>query len=223
MTEGTNTDIASTAIEARISRLGAVGSPPVIGGVTEDQAEQALDLTVPSEIDGDLESFAVDPKQYRPLTRFRCGRLDSGPEREVNRMTRDYTRGTRRGVVFRVTVELPNKLVGLAAFQPGSFADPALVPANGFPYISVIAVSEDYRGRRKGGVRLGDLVLLDALHAIRCDGRFSKNRNVFVMVHPGNKPGNAMFARNGFHLFTAAEPGNPIAESMLIRSGSPVP
>jgi ribosomal protein S18 acetylase RimI-like enzyme len=158
-----------------------------------------------------------------PLRRLSCGNRGSKPERDVNRLVREYARGKRRRVVFRATVEVPTKLLGVAAFQPGVFEEPGLVAMNGFPYVSVVGVSEDYRARRKDGVRAGDLVLLDVLGAINVDARWEGTPDVSVLVNPSNGPGCALLKRHGFRTFVPAEPGNPVAESLLVRSGAPLP
>jgi ribosomal protein S18 acetylase RimI-like enzyme len=174
------------------------------------------------EIEGDLDSFAVNPRQYAPLRRFCCGKNGSRPEREVGTMTRDYVRGKRKHDVFRVTVEQPNRLVGLAAFQPASFSQPVLAQVNGYPYISVIGVSEHFRGRTKGGIRPGDFVLVDALRAINAHGRWGATPDVFALVDPNNGPSCNLFGRHGFQVVVAADPNNPEADSLFGRRGGPV-
>src|ERR1039458_7011927 len=115
-----------------------------------------------TEIEGDLDSFAVDPKHYAPLRRFSCGDRGLRSEQEVNKLVREYASGKHKGGCFRVTVEARRKrLVGVAAFLAATPSQPMLGKFSGSPYICVIGLSDRYRGRRKAGLRLGDLVLLD--------------------------------------------------------------
>jgi ribosomal protein S18 acetylase RimI-like enzyme len=174
------------------------------------------------EIEGDLDSFAVDPRRYAPLKRFRCGTGESRPEREVDKMTREYAKGARRADLFRVTVEQPAKLLGLAAFQPAAFSQPVLAQVNGYPYISLIGVSREFRGCKKAGVRPGDVVLLDALRTINSHGQWGDAPDIFALVDPNNGPSCALFERHGFEVVIAADPSNPEADSLLGRQGNAV-
>jgi ribosomal protein S18 acetylase RimI-like enzyme len=175
------------------------------------------------EIEGDLDSFAVDPRRYPLLRRFRCGIGDSRAEREVDKMAREYAKGARRAHVFRVTVEQPGGLVGLAAVQPAGFSHPVLAQVNGYPYISLIGVSREYRGRVKGNLRPGDFVLRDALRTINGQSRWGPAPDIFALVDPNNTPSCALFERHGFEVVIAADPNNPEADSLFGRQGKAVP
>jgi ribosomal protein S18 acetylase RimI-like enzyme len=168
-----------------------------------------------SEITGDLDSFAVDPRLYAPLKRFSCGKGGSRAEREVNQMAREYAAGKRKCDGFRVTVERPAELAGIAAYQGVQIPRiGSLVQA----YISVIGVSEDFRGRKKGSARLGDFVLMDVLGAIGVDSRWGPSPPVFALVDPNNEPSCALFRRHGFQVVIPAEPDNPEADSLFGRA-----
>jgi len=93
-----------------------------------------------TEIEGDLGSFAVDPKRYAPLRRFSCGIGERRSEREVNRLVREYASGRHKGGTFRVTVDERKRLVGVAAFQATAPSQPMLGQFKGSPYISVIGL-----------------------------------------------------------------------------------
>jgi ribosomal protein S18 acetylase RimI-like enzyme len=175
------------------------------------------------EIEGDLDSFAVDPRQYSRLRRFRCGDAITRPEQEVDKMAREYAKGARSAYIFRVTVEQPNGLVGLIAFQPAGFSQPVLAQVNGYPYISLIGVSREYRGHTQGSLRPGDFVLRDALHAISAHRRWGPTPDIFALVDPNNAPSCNLFERHGFEVVIAADPNNPEADSLFGRQGKPVP
>jgi ribosomal protein S18 acetylase RimI-like enzyme len=167
-----------------------------------------------SEIEGDLGSFAVNPKTYRPLRGFTCGEGKTRAEREVDEMTSDYARGRRSCTIFRATVEQPGgQLVGVVAIQPANVTQPdGQVSA---AYISVIGVSVAYRGRRKAGARPGDHVLRDALQTISV--AWKSMPAVFAMVDPNNDPSCNLFRRHGFEVVVPAEQGNDEADSLFGR------
>jgi ribosomal protein S18 acetylase RimI-like enzyme len=121
-------------------------------------------------------------------------------ENEVHAMTRAYAHGKRRAEVFRVTAIPPARLVGYAAFLPFAGDRPRLTQINGFPYIDLISLSSKFRGQRRNGVRLGDLVLQDALTAIAGRGRWGPGPDVFALVDPRNTPSCELFRRNGFQV-----------------------
>jgi hypothetical protein len=174
------------------------------------------------EIEGDLDHFAVNPKLYSPLRSFCCGRAETRPEKEVNRMVREYSRGKRQCTIFRVTVERPNRLVGVAALHPAMFGPPILQQFNGFPYVSVIGVSEHFRGKGKDGVRLGDHVLRDGLREINRAWRGAPD--VFAFIDPNNEHSRELFiGRNDFEVVIHANPNNPEDDSLIGRRGKPVP
>jgi ribosomal protein S18 acetylase RimI-like enzyme len=129
-------------------------------------------------------------------------------------MTLDYARGRRSCSIFRVTVEQPQgDLVGIVAIQPASVAQPeGQVSA---AYISVIGISDAYRGKRKNGARLGDYVLRDALETISV--AWSEMPAVFALVDPKNDPSCQLFRRHGFEIIVPAEAGNDQADSLFGR------
>jgi ribosomal protein S18 acetylase RimI-like enzyme len=160
-----------------------------------------LDEARVAEIEGDVESFAVNPKLYAQLRRFCCGNSGHRSEREVNRIVREYASGRHKDGAFRVTVER-RRLVGVAAFQAATASHPDLGPYAGSPVISVLGLSEQYRGRTMAGRRLGDLVLEDALQAINT--RWRGTPNVYLLVNPNNTHGRSLFERNGFRMIVRA-------------------
>jgi ribosomal protein S18 acetylase RimI-like enzyme len=123
-------------------------------------------------------------------------------------MTRSYARGKRQAEVFRVTAIAPSSLVGYAAFLAAAFPPhmPQLAQINGFPYIDLISLNVQFRGRRKHGRRLGDLVLQDALAAIAGRGRWGSGPDVFAQVDPRNEPSCKLFERHGFQVLMAPPP-----------------
>jgi ribosomal protein S18 acetylase RimI-like enzyme len=165
-----------------------------------------------AEISGTLESFSVDPHRYAPLERFCCGRRARRAEVEVHGIVSDFYTGKRGEATFRVTVERPNAdLVGVAAFHPANWGHPTLRDLNGFPYISVIGLSEAYRGRRKNGRRIGDHLLEDALDqiALRAAGM-----PVYALIDPSNRDSCNLFERAGFRVVIAADPYKPDDDSL---------
>jgi len=175
-----------------------------------------------SELEGDFDSFAVDPKHYAPLRCFCCGKHGSRSEQEVNRLVREYSSGRHKGSVFRVTVDGRKRIVGVAAFLAAAPSQPMLGQFTGSPYISVIGLSERYRGRGKGGLRLGDLVLLDALRAITKS--WGGAPHTFALVDPNNRASRNLFERNGFRMIIRANRNSHEADSLFRRIGvqSPV-
>jgi ribosomal protein S18 acetylase RimI-like enzyme len=109
----------------------------------------------------------------------------------------------------------------VAAFETATASQPLLGRYAGSPYISVLALSERYRGRRKAGRRLGDFVLQDVLRAI--DERWGGTPNVFALVNPTNSPSRNLFERNGFRMIVAAEPNNHESDALFRRGGQQVP
>jgi hypothetical protein len=150
------------------------------------------------EIDGDLDHFSVDPRLYAPLRSFSCGKRGSRPEEEVNRMVREYSRGKRKCENFRVTVELPSRLAGVAAFQAAYFSHPALAQLNGYPYLAVIGLSQSKRSCCKNGRRIGDFVLDDVLRAINEHGRWGEVPDVFALVDQHNDSSTALLSDTAF-------------------------
>lgn len=154
-----------------------------------------------TEIQGRVESFAVNPKLYPQLRRFCCGESEHRSEREVNRIVHEYASGRCKEGTFRVTIER-HRLVGVAAFQAAKASHPDFGPFAGSPQISVLGLSRQYRGSTMGGRRLGDLVLEDALRAI--NARWHGTPDVVLLVSPNNTPGRALFERHGFRMIVPA-------------------
>ncbi len=164
--------------------------------VTAGQCEARI-----TEIEGDVDSFAVNPKLYPQLKRFCCGEGQYRSVREVNRIVREYASGRYNDGTFRVTVEGP-RLVGVATFQAAAASHPDLGRFAGSPHIPVLGLSQHYRGRATAGRRLGDLILEDALQAI--NARWRGTPDVFVLVNPNNTPARNLFERNGFRMIVPA-------------------
>lgn len=160
-----------------------------------------LEEACPSELEGEVDSFVVNPKLYAQLRRFCCGSSEHRSEREVNRIVREYACGRHRAGTFRVTVE-GGRLVGVAAFQKVTASHPDLGRYAGSPYIAVLGVSQRYRGRAMAGRRLGDLILEDALRAINTS--WHGTPHVFTLVNPNNTHGRNLFERNGFKMIARA-------------------
>jgi ribosomal protein S18 acetylase RimI-like enzyme len=171
-----------------------------------------------AEVEGDVESFAVNPKLYAPLRRFCCGSNERRSEREVNRIVREYASGRHRDGTFRVTVAR-RRLIGVAVFQAAAASHPDLGRYAGSPYISVLGLSEQYRGCTTTGRRLGDLVLEDALRAINMCWRGGPD--VLVLVNPNNTHGRNLFERNGFRMIVPARPGGE-TDALFRRNGRQV-
>jgi ribosomal protein S18 acetylase RimI-like enzyme len=176
------------------------------------------------EIDGDLESLTINPRTYAPLRHFSCGKGDARGELEVNRMVREYRSGRRKDSVIRATVEAPgHRFVGLAGFhpQPGRFGNPGMQVYDGFAYVSVIGLSETYRGKRKDGSNLGDFLLVDALRAIHhwwsTHERSDEMPWVFSLVDPNNGPSRDLFERHGFVEVPGMQAETPEADSFFRR------
>ena len=177
-----------------------------------------LDDACNGEIEGDLHSFAVDPKRYPPLRRFRCGPNERRSEREVNEMVRGYTSGKTKDGIFRVTIET-HRLVGVTAVRTATASQPDLGRYAGTPYISLLGLSEQYRGRKKAGRRLGDLILQDVLREI--SKRWCGTPNVLVQVNPNNTHGRNLFERHGFRMIIRAR--NDESDALFVYSGWQVP
>jgi ribosomal protein S18 acetylase RimI-like enzyme len=177
-----------------------------------------LDDACLTQIEGDLVSFAVRPNRYVQLRRFCCGGSEHRSEREVNQIVREWASGRRKDGTFRVTVER-HQLVGVAAFQPATASHQDLAPFAGSPYISVLGLSEQYRGRATAGRRLGDLVLEDALRAINT--RWRGTPDVLVQVNPNNTHGRNLFERNGFRMIVPAR-GHGETDAVFRRTGRQV-
>lgn len=167
------------------------------------------------EIEGDLRSFVVNPKRYPPLRRFRCGSNERRSEREVNEIVRGYASGRTKDGIFRVTVEA-HGLVGVTAFRTAKASQPVLGRYAGSPYISLLGLSERYRGRSKG---LGDLILQDVLHGISKHWRGTPN--VLVLVNPNNTPSRNLFERHGFRMLIRAR--NDESDALFVYSGWQAP
>ena len=186
--------------EGQNERNGARGDPrdQRRGGSADSGApsDVALDL----EVDGDLEHFTVDPSEYAPLRRAKCGPCESRGEKEVREMTRAYVKAQRRALVFRVTAMLPSKLVGYAAIAPANFKNPQLHMLNGYPLIDLISLHEPFRGKRKHGRRLGDHVLDDAIASIESNPMWPKGIDIVTLVDPRNKASRELFGRHEFQL-----------------------
>jgi ribosomal protein S18 acetylase RimI-like enzyme len=144
-------------------------------------------------------------------------------EREVHEMTRGYVRGKRRAEIFRVTATKPaGRLVGYAALARAAFPPdkPALAQLNGYPYIALISLSEKFRGLRKDGRRLGDLVLEDALAMIAGSALWGPASEVLALVDPRNKPSCDLFHRHGFHVIQAPPPEDTENDCVFWRPGA---
>jgi ribosomal protein S18 acetylase RimI-like enzyme len=102
-----------------------------------------------------------------------------------------------------VTVERPDGLIGVASFQAAEFPQGPLAQIKGYPYISVIGVSDRYRGRRKDGQRPGDMVLFDMLATIAARGQWGPTPDVFALVDPHNGPSCALFERHDFQVLAS--------------------
>jgi ribosomal protein S18 acetylase RimI-like enzyme len=144
----------------------------------------------------------VLPASYAPLRSVKCGPGECRSEHEVHGMTRAYARGKRQAEVFRITAVGGGPLIGYAAFLAAAFPPdkPALAQINGFPYIDLISLSEKFRGLRKSGQRLGDLVLEDALESIANRGQWGPGPDVFALIDPRNDPSCKLFKRHGFQV-----------------------
>ncbi len=177
-----------------------------------------LDDACIGEIEGDLHSFAVNPKRYLPLRQFRCGTHESRSEQEVNETVRGYASGKHKDGTFRVTVET-HRLVGVTAFQAATASQPVLGRYAGSPYISVLGLCQQYRGRKKARGRLGDFILQDVLQAI--NKRWGGTPNVFVLVNPNNTPSRNLFERHGFRMIIRAR--NDESDALFRHSGLQVP
>lgn len=174
-----------------------------------------------TEIGEDLDSFAVDPKHYAPLRRFSCGERGWRSEEEVNKLVREYASGRHKGGIFRVTVDERKELVGVAAFQAAASSQPILGRFPGFPYISVIGLSERYRGGETARGRLGNFVLVDALRAI--NQRWGGASDTFALVDPNNRGSRDLFERNGFRMIVPAAANGHEADALFRRIGGQVP
>jgi ribosomal protein S18 acetylase RimI-like enzyme len=171
-----------------------------------------------TQLEGGLVSFAVRPKLYAQLRRFRCGDGEHRSEWEVNKIVREWASGRRKDGIFRVTVER-HRLVGVAAFEAVTASHQDLAPFAGSPYISVLGLSEHFRGRAAAGRRLGDLVLEDALRAINM--RWRGTPDVLVQVNPNNTHGRNLFERNGFRMIVQAR-GDGETDAVFRRNGRQV-
>ena len=180
-----------------------------------------LDDACITDIEEDLDSFAVDPTRYASLRRFSCGDCEHRSQREVNQMVREYASGKRKRKdgSFRVTVDR-HGLVGVAAFQTATASQPVLGRFAGSPYISVLGLTEQNRGRKKAGRRLGDFILQDVLRAI--NERLGGTPDVFVLVNPNNTHGRSVFERNGFRMIVPARNGGEF-DALFRLSGRQVP
>jgi ribosomal protein S18 acetylase RimI-like enzyme len=89
----------------------------------------------------------------------------------------------------------------------------------GTPYISLLGLSEQYRGRKKAGRRLGDLILQDVLREI--SKRWCGTPNVLVQVNPNNTHGRNLFERHGFRMIIRAR--NDESDALFVYSGWQVP
>jgi ribosomal protein S18 acetylase RimI-like enzyme len=137
------------------------------------------------------------------------------------KLVREYSRGKRPCDEFRVTVERPHALVGVAAYHPLPISRDGQPPEL-YPYVSVIGVSERFRGCRKDGMRPGDHVLRDVLRAIFQNPRWGATYAVVALVDPNNEHSHGLFERNGFVVVMAAPPDNPEADCLLERPPGPL-
>jgi hypothetical protein len=183
---------------------------------TGEQSSSELAAERP-EVAGEVAQFSVDPARFAALRSFRCGPGGCRAEVEVNRMVRDYTRRSRKADTFRVTVEQPAKVIGVAAFQAAAFPQPALQQINGYPYIAVIGLSEAYRGMVMGGERMGMHVLRDILAAIDGFGRWGTGPDVFALVDPRNKPSCDLFEWGGFQVLASPHPEDTESDALYWR------
>src|ERR1039457_920866 len=119
------------------------------------------------KLTGSLKARTVDPTTDPALDGFRCGPEDKRSESDTHNVLAELRSGKRTIPEVRVTEEVPpGNVVGIAAVGKMSFKDQRLGYLNGSPYITVIALSEEYRGEdsRGEGARLGDFLLWDALN-----------------------------------------------------------
>ena len=151
------------------------------------------------EIRGDLLSFTVDPTTFDLFQGFRCGKRGTRPEREVDAMVAQFYSGQRADSEIRVTLEIPpGGLVGLSGISgPVSIDHPRLRAYQNSAYVSIIGVSEPYRGARKDGSRPGDRLMGDALRQINRRWRGGMPW-VLALVDPKNEVSRDLFERHGF-------------------------
>jgi hypothetical protein len=107
--------------------------------------------------------------------------------------------------------------VGVAAFHALPVNRNGVVIPH--PYISVIGVSQAFRGKRKGGLRPGDYVLLDVLDAISRHPQWGPQWDVFALVDPANQASVGLFERNRFVLVQEAPAGHPELDCLLALPG----
>jgi ribosomal protein S18 acetylase RimI-like enzyme len=91
---------------------------------------------------------------------------------------------------------------------------------NGTPYVAVIGVHKEYRGRRRNGERPGDAVLRDALAAI---GATWPHSAVLALVDPNNDDSCELFRRNGFEVQIEANPNIEGDEALFGLPENPWP
>jgi len=169
-------------------------------------------------LEGSLRCRTIDPTTDGVLNGFCCGKRGDGAEREVHRIVGELRTGKRPMAEVRVMEEVPpGSLVGLAAVgEIVQFPNPRLGRFIGCPHITVIALSEGYRGSdsRGDGPHLGDLLLIDALSHTKAKGRGGMQW-VFAYVAQANKPSRDLFQRHGFELLVPAE--NPHVDNLYRR------
>ncbi len=159
------------------------------------------------KLTGSLETRTIYPTSDPILDGFCCGKKNGRSEREVHEVVDELRKGLRPVPEVRVTEEVPpGNLVGVSAVGFVYFnGNPRLKQFDGSPYITVIGLSEHYRGKEVRGDRppLGDVVLLDAI-------RTAKRRTrggipwMFAFIEEANKDCVAMFEDRGFELVVPA-------------------
>jgi ribosomal protein S18 acetylase RimI-like enzyme len=137
------------------------------------------------------------------------------------RIVREYSRGKRACEEFRVTVERPNALVGVAAYHAVPISRDGRPPED-HAYISVIGIVERFRRCRKDELRPGDHVLLDVLRAIFRHPRWGPTSAVVALVDPNNDPSCDLFKRHGFIVVMAAPPDDSEADCLFERPPGPL-
>jgi ribosomal protein S18 acetylase RimI-like enzyme len=166
---------------------------------------------------GSLSFRTIDPTADPVLDGFCCGERGKRSENDVHGVIRQLRSGERTIPEVRVAEEVPpGRLVGVVAVGQIGFQDRRLVAYNGAPYITVIALSKDYRGaeNRGDGSPLGDFLMVDALTLIdrRRGGGMPR---VFAFVDEANAASCELFQRHGFELIIRAI--SPEADALFRR------
>src|ERR1017187_7541308 len=152
------------------------------------------------KLTGSLKARTADPTTDPALDGFRCGPGGKRSEDDTHNVLSQLRSGERTIPEVRVTEDVPpGNVVGVAAVGKMFFEDPRLAYLNGSPYISVIALSESYRGKdsRGDGPHLGDFLLWDALNVANRRHRGGVPW-VVAFVDEANEPSCELFVRVKF-------------------------